>query len=109
MLEESVAPHRRLPRPPPRASDRRRRSTPTSSAIRSHRERRSTTRWVSSPVTAAFDAMTAYVAAHPRGEFGGHRYDVAEFGLDRGRRPRALPGYVERYGVEAEHLAAPTG
>ena len=39
----------------------------------------------------AFERDGRHLAAHPQGEFGGHRYDVTEFGLDRGRRTRAVP------------------
>jgi hypothetical protein len=56
------------------------------------------------PGDGAFEAMSDHVAAHPRGEFGGHRYDVAAFGLtDAAVRERFAP-YVERYGVQAEQL-----
>ncbi|WP_028642633.1 sulfotransferase family protein [Nocardioides sp. URHA0020] len=57
----------------------------------------------------AFEAMADHLAAHPRGEFGGHRYDVTEFGLSEGTVRERFQEYVERYGVEAEHLDAPTG
>jgi len=57
----------------------------------------------------AFDAMAAHLAAHPRGEFGGHRYDVTEFGLTEAAVRDRFRDYIERYGVESEHLAAPAG
>ena len=33
---------------------------------------------------SARDAIAAYLNAHPRGKFGVHGYDLAEFGLDAG-------------------------
>jgi hypothetical protein len=55
----------------------------------------------------AFEAMAGHLAAHPRGEFGGHRYDVGAFGLTEGEVRERFASYVERYGVETEHLVAP--
>ena len=46
-----------------------------------------------------------YLAAHPRGEFGGHGYDVAEFGLTEAAVRERFRDYIARYGVEPEHLA----
>ena len=40
----------------------------------------------------AWEAMTAYVAAHPKDSLGVHGYDLAEFGLDAARARRALRG-----------------
>jgi hypothetical protein len=48
-------------------------------------------------------AITAYVAAHPRGQFGAHRYDVSEYGLDTGALAERFAGYTDRYAVPREH------
>jgi hypothetical protein len=50
-------------------------------------------------------AMSAYVDAHPKGEFGTHRYDLAEFGLDAGELAERFAGYVERYDIPVERAA----
>ncbi len=50
-------------------------------------------------------AITAYVDAHPRGQFGAHRYDLAEFGLDSAALTERFSGYTDRYDVPREHLA----
>jgi len=47
-------------------------------------------------------AMEAFMAEHPRGRHGGVIYDLADFGLDRQERRRALAFYVERFGVTEE-------
>ena len=39
---------------------------------------------------------------HPRGRHGGVVYDLAEFGLDRAERRRALQFYVDRFDLELE-------
>jgi hypothetical protein len=46
--------------------------------------------------------MDAFMATHPRGRHGGVIYDLADFGLDRDERRRALRFYVERFGVHEE-------
>lgn len=51
-------------------------------------------------------AITAYADAHPRGEFGAHRYDVAELGLDPTALADRFSAYTDRYSVPSEH--APT-
>jgi hypothetical protein len=51
----------------------------------------------------AAKAVTDYVEAHPRGQFGAHRYDVAEYGLDPGELAERFAGYTERYAVPREH------
>ena len=51
---------------------------------------------------ASAAAMTAYVEAHPRGEFGTHRYDLAALGLDAGEIAERFAGYRERYAVPTE-------
>ncbi|MBA2326447.1 MAG: sulfotransferase [Actinobacteria bacterium] len=47
-------------------------------------------------------AMDAFMADHPRGKFGGVRYDLTAFGLDRDERRDALRFYVERFGITEE-------
>jgi hypothetical protein len=47
-------------------------------------------------------AMDAFMVAHPRGRHGGVLYDLADFGIDREERRRALQFYVERFGVDEE-------
>jgi len=48
-------------------------------------------------------AIGAYVEAHPRGQFGAHRYDVAQYGLDAAALAERFSGYTERYAVPREH------
>ena len=48
-------------------------------------------------------AIAAYVAAHPKGQFGAHTYDVTEYGLDPDQLAERFAGYIERYGVAREH------
>jgi hypothetical protein len=47
-------------------------------------------------------AMRGYLAAHPRDEFGAHRYSLEMFGLDAAAVARRFGRYSERFGVEAE-------
>jgi hypothetical protein len=47
-------------------------------------------------------AISAYVDAHPKGQFGTHTYDVAEFGLDADELAERFRGYTEHYGVRRE-------
>ncbi len=47
-------------------------------------------------------AMQAFMDDHPRGKFGGIRYDLADFGLDPGERRRALRFYTDHFGVKQE-------
>ncbi|HMJ74530.1 MAG TPA: sulfotransferase [Iamia sp.] len=47
-------------------------------------------------------AMAAYVAAHPKGAFGRHGYDLATYGLDTDQLRERFAGYVERYEVAPE-------
>ncbi len=56
--------------------------------------------------TGAAGAIAAYVDAHPKGEFGVHRYDLASFGLDAGAIRERFAEYVERYDVPAERPAS---
>jgi hypothetical protein len=48
-------------------------------------------------------AIAAYVEAHPRGEFGAHRYDVSQYGLDAGALAERFVAYTDRYAVPREH------
>jgi hypothetical protein len=50
----------------------------------------------------ARNAMTAFMAAHPRGRHGAVVYDLAEFGLDPAERRDALSFYTKRFGVTTE-------
>jgi hypothetical protein len=47
-------------------------------------------------------AMQSFMDEHPRGKFGGIRYDLADFGLDPAERRRALRFYTDRFGVPEE-------
>jgi hypothetical protein len=49
--------------------------------------------------------MAEHVRAHPQGEFGMHKYDLAQFGLDGPALAERFAGYRERYGVAEEHPA----
>ncbi len=51
-------------------------------------------------------AIGAYVGAHPKGQFGAHRYDVTEYGLDPGELADRFAGYVARYAVPREFGAS---
>jgi len=51
---------------------------------------------------SARDAIAAYVNAHPKGKFGTHGYDLAEYGLEAGELAERFAGYVDRYGVAVE-------
>jgi hypothetical protein len=46
--------------------------------------------------------MQAFMDEHPRGKFGGIRYDLADFGLDPAERRQALRFYTDRFGVQQE-------
>ncbi|HVM65740.1 MAG TPA: sulfotransferase [Acidimicrobiales bacterium] len=48
------------------------------------------------------ELVAAYADRHPRGEFGTHRYDLAEFGLDAGSLRERFADYTHRYGVPEE-------
>jgi hypothetical protein len=47
-----------------------------------------------------------YVASHPKGRFGAHGYDLAEFGLDAGELAERFAGYVARHDIPLERPAA---
>jgi len=46
--------------------------------------------------------MQAFMDEHPRGKFGGIRYDLADFGLDPTERRQALRFYTDRFAVKQE-------
>ncbi len=48
------------------------------------------------------DAMTAHVESHPKGRFGRHGYDLAEFGLDGGALTERFARYVARHDIPLE-------
>ncbi len=48
---------------------------------------------------AASDRMAAYLAEHPKGKFGAHRYDVTDFGVDPAALRERFQGYLDRYDV----------
>ena len=49
--------------------------------------------------------MQAYLARHPKDEFGTHRYSLEDFSLDADEVNAAFKGYRERFGIEAEPFA----
>ena len=53
----------------------------------------------------AREAMTAYVAAHPKDSMGVHGYDLAEFGLDAAQLGERFSDYVDRYDVPSSRPA----
>ena len=80
--------------------------TPTWPATRSPPCAGSTTGSALEPGRRRVRGHVDRLAAHPRGEFGGHRYDVGEFGLTEDDVRERFRGYVDRYGVESERLAS---
>jgi hypothetical protein len=46
--------------------------------------------------------MDRFMADHPRGRHGGLVYDLADVGLDRDERRKALQFYVDRFAVSVE-------
>ncbi len=50
----------------------------------------------------ARERMQAYLARHPKDEFGTHRYSLEDFSLDADEVNAAFKGYRERFGIEAE-------
>jgi len=55
------------------------------------------------PSTAAAEAsMQSFLAAHPRGRFGGIAYDLAPFDLDRAELRDGFAFYSDRFGVRQE-------
>jgi hypothetical protein len=47
-------------------------------------------------------AIAAYVETHPKGSFGVHGYNLAEFGLNGDELAERFSGYVERYRIPVE-------
>ncbi|MDB5396264.1 MAG: hypothetical protein JWM91_3770 [Rhodospirillales bacterium] len=52
----------------------------------------------------ALGAMNAHIESHPKGRFGKHGYDPAEFGLDAGEIAERFRSYVERYDIPLETM-----
>jgi len=52
------------------------------------------------PDTAA-TAMQGHLDANPKGRFGAHRYDVADFGVDAAALRERFTAYLDRYDVTA--------
>jgi hypothetical protein len=50
-------------------------------------------------------AMATFLAENPKGKYGAHRYDLAEFGVDAAAVRERFQGYVERYDVPLETAA----
>jgi hypothetical protein len=50
-------------------------------------------------------AVGAYVDAHPKGSFGVHGYNLADFGLDGAQLAARFAGYIERYEIPQEQAA----
>ena len=55
---------------------------------------------------AAARRIEAHVAANPKGKFGAHRYDLADFGLSVGEVRERFAGYVEEYDIPLEDLTS---
>jgi hypothetical protein len=55
--------------------------------------------------TNSIDAMSSYVAAHPRGRFGRVEYKLSDFGLDPGALRERFRFYTERFGLDSETVA----
>ena len=53
-------------------------------------------------------AIVDYVARNPKGRFGAHQYDLAEYGLDAGEIRKRFAAYSDRYAVPRES-PAPSG
>jgi Sulfotransferase family len=51
-------------------------------------------------------AIGNYVDSHPKGKFGEHNYDVADFGLDSAALAERFAEYVRRYDVPTERPTA---
>jgi hypothetical protein len=52
--------------------------------------------------------MSAYVDAHPKGEFGVHGYDLSEFGLNGDELAERFADYVARHEIPTERAAQMT-
>jgi hypothetical protein len=51
-------------------------------------------------------AIAGYVARNPKGQFGEHRYDLAEWGLDAGELRARFAAYRDRYDIPEERPAS---
>ncbi|MCG8588730.1 MAG: sulfotransferase [Proteobacteria bacterium] len=51
---------------------------------------------------STLESMRAWLAAHPQHGLGQHRYDPADFGLERSALERTWAPYRERFGIAAE-------
>jgi hypothetical protein len=51
---------------------------------------------------AAVSAISAYADTHPKGQFGVHRYDLAELGLNPGELNERFAEYVDRFDIPEE-------
>jgi hypothetical protein len=47
-------------------------------------------------------AMRAYIAGHPKGKDGIHRYRPEEYGIDPATVRKEFAPYIERFGLEPE-------
>jgi hypothetical protein len=54
----------------------------------------------------ARDAVTAYIGANPKGQFGTHGYRLEDFGLRADDLRYRFSTYVERYGIPVEESTA---
>jgi hypothetical protein len=54
------------------------------------------------PTVQALAAMTAHVESRPKGRFGRHGYDPAEYGLDAAALAERFRPYVQRYDIPLE-------
>jgi hypothetical protein len=50
--------------------------------------------------------MRAYIADHPKGKDGIHRYAPEEFGVEPPTVRRVFRGYIERFGLAPEAPSA---
>ena len=55
------------------------------------------------PDESATAAITAYVAGHPKGQFGTHSYDLSDYGLRAEEVAARFEGYTTRYAIPREH------
>ena len=102
MLEESIRRIDAFRDAHPDRTDRRRAVRRSRDRSDAARWRRSTRRAVTSSTTVGRRAIADYVDAHPKGQFGAHTYDVAEFGLDADELAERFAGYIDRYDVPSE-------
>lgn len=52
-------------------------------------------------------SMEEHLAANPKGRFGTHHYDVADFGVSAAALRERFAGYLSRYSVEG-NVTAPS-